>query len=179
MKSLVRRRIRVTGIVQGVGFRPFVYAAAVRRKLTGFVENDSQGVAIEIEGDEAQIADFLNELRENPPPLASIDGIESLEIPPLGSDAFAIHVSHSLAGESTPVPPDIAVCEDCLVELFDPQNRRYRYPFLNCTNCGPRFTIIQDLPYDRPATTMASFRMCAACEREYHDPLDRRFHAQP
>lgn len=176
---IVRQRIRITGVVQGVGFRPYVYATALRHGLAGFVANDSAGVLIEVEGRETTVADFIHALGENPPPLSRIESTQVEEITPSGEAGFSIQHSHPIAGENTPVPPDIATCHDCLKELFDPADRRYRYPFINCTNCGPRFTIIQDLPYDRPQTTMAKFPMCAACAREYHDPLNRRFHAQP
>ncbi len=179
MPSNIRKQIRITGVVQGVGFRPFVYALALRFRLGGFVANDSAGVRIEAEGASEALDKFLSALRDELPPLASIDSLESAEIAPLGDAAFTIHHSHSIVGENTPVPPDIATCPDCLAELFDPANRRYRYPFINCTNCGPRFTIIRELPYDRPLTTMSGFPMCPACEAEYTNPLDRRFHAQP
>ncbi len=177
--GIVRRRIRVTGVVQGVGFRPFVHAMAARYDVAGFVANDSAGVLIEAEGRPDAIAGFQQTLQEKLPPLARIESFESLEIPSVGETAFVIHASHVVAGGDTPVPPDISICPECLTELFDPTNRRYRYPFINCTNCGPRFTIIRELPYDRSATTMASFPMCTACALEYHDPQNRRFHAQP
>ncbi len=167
------------GVVQGVGFRPCVYALAMRHGLAGSVANDSQGVVIEAEGPSSAVSKFIRDLRDSPPPLARIDALEIHDIEPTGNGGFRILESRNLAGGSTPVPSDIATCAECLAELFDPADRRYRYPFLNCTNCGPRFTIIEDLPYDRAATTMAAFKMCAACEREYREPLDRRFHAQP
>jgi hydrogenase maturation protein HypF len=175
----VRRRLVVRGIVQGVGFRPFVYGLAVRHQLAGFVGNDSQGVFIEVEGPPAAIDAFIGELRANPPPLASIESIASEALPPKGETAFVIVASAQQAGASTSISPDVAICADCLRELFDPNDRRYRYPFINCTNCGPRFTIIRDIPYDRAQTTMASFAMCPRCAAEYHDPNNRRFHAQP
>ena len=175
----VRRRLVVRGIVQGVGFRPFVYGLAVRHQLAGFVGNDSQGVFIEVEGPPAAIDAFIGELRANPPPLASIESIASEALPPKGETAFVIVASAQQAGASTSISPDVAICADCLRELFDPSDRRYRYPFINCTNCGPRFTIIRDIPYDRAQTTMASFAMCPRCAAEYHDPNNRRFHAQP
>lgn len=167
----------MTGIVQGVGFRPHVYSLAVRLGLAGFVANDSGGVTIEVEGE--RLDEFEGELRAHPPPQALIDGWWSTVLPACDALGFAIHESEPPAEESTPVSPDLATCGECLADLFDPANRRYRYPFLNCTNCGPRFTITRSTPYDRPLTTMGSFRMCQACEREYHDPADRRFHAQP
>ena len=174
-----RRRFEITGIVQGVGFRPFVYNLAREHRLTGSVWNHSSGVTIEAEGDASALDRFAGDLIARLPPVASIDEIRSSEIACIGDSAFAILSSESAEFQSTPVPPDIATCDDCLRELRDPADRRFQYPFLNCTNCGPRFTIIRDLPYDRPATTMAAFRMCPACEAEYHDPANRRFHAQP
>jgi hydrogenase maturation protein HypF len=142
----VRRRLVVRGIVQGVGFRPFVYGLAVRHQLAGFVGNDSQGVFIEVEGPPDAIDAFIGELRANPPPLASIESIASEALPPKGETAFVIVASAQQAGASTSISPDVAICADCLRELFDPSDRRYRYPFINCTNCGPRFTIIRDIP---------------------------------
>lgn len=174
-----RWRLKITGIVQGVGFRPFVYSLATRHALTGFVLNNSGGVTIEIEGPQAELEAFASELKNNPPPLAVIETFAVKAVSPGGSQRFEIHLSEAVSGESTPISPDIATCDACSRELADPADRRYRYPFLNCTDCGPRFTIIRDIPYDRPLTTMAGFKMCPACEREYHDPLNRRFHAQP
>lgn len=169
----------MTGIVQGVGFRPHVYGLAARLGLAGFVANDSRGVTVEVEGLPEALDNFERELRTHPPPQAAIDGWEAETAAATGAESFEIRDSAAVAGESTPVSPDLATCPECLAELFDAANRRYRYPFLNCTNCGPRFTIVRDVPYDRPLTTMAAFRMCPACEREYHDPANRRFHAQP
>jgi hydrogenase maturation protein HypF len=174
-----RRRFEVTGIVQGVGFRPFVYNLAREHALCGAVHNHTAGVTIEAEGDPEALARFERDLIERRPPLAFIDELTSSEIPCQGSTDFVIRISESAEARSTPVPPDIATCDDCLREFNDPNDRRFHYPFLNCTNCGPRFTIIRDLPYDRPATTMAAFQMCPQCEAEYHDPTNRRFHAQP
>jgi hydrogenase maturation protein HypF len=174
-----RRRIEITGIVQGVGFRPFVYNLAREHRLTGSVHNHSSGVTIEAEGETEALQRFRDDLLTRLPPLAVVDEVASSEIPCAGDTDFVILASATAASESTPVSPDIATCEDCLRELNDPADRRYRYPFLNCTNCGPRFTIIRDLPYDRAATTMAAFPMCAECEAEYSDPGNRRFHAQP
>ncbi len=174
-----RRRLIVRGIVQGVGFRPFVFGLAQRLALAGHVGNDSGGVFIEVEGAPDALAAFLHELRANPPPLAMVDSIEVEDVPALGESAFVIVESTTRADANTSISPDVCICDDCLRELFDPADRRYRYPFINCTNCGPRFTIIQDIPYDRPLTTMSAFPMCPACAREYHDPTDRRFHAQP
>jgi len=172
-------RIHITGIVQGVGFRPFVYNLAVRLGLTGWVKNTSAGVEIEVDGEPAVVQDFLQRLRSEAPPLARIDSLHVSFGPPNGFQTFEIRHSQAIPSAFQPISPDVAICRDCLRELFDPADRRYRYPFINCTNCGPRFTIIRNIPYDRPQTTMAAFPMCPACEREYHHPADRRFHAQP
>ena len=177
--SVARRRIIVQGIVQGVGFRPFVYGQALRLGLVGYVRNDSGGVTIEVEGEGAAIERFERALAETPPPLARIDGITTELVPALGDTAFVIAGSKAGAERRALIAPDVATCPDCLLELFDPHDRRYRYPFINCTNCGPRFTIVEDVPYDRGKTTMRAFPMCPACQAEYDNPLDRRFHAQP
>ncbi len=174
-----RRRLTVTGVVQGVGFRPFVYGLAQEHGLTGFVGNDSQGVFIEVEGPPQALDAFRRALEEQAPPLAHIEGVAVEAIPARHDATFTIVHSQAQPAASTLVSPDVCICDDCLGELFDPQDRRYRYPFINCTNCGPRFTIIRDIPYDRPLTTMADFVMCPACQAEYDDPGDRRFHAQP
>jgi hydrogenase maturation protein HypF len=176
-----RRRLRVCvrGVVQGVGFRPFVYTAAASLGLSGSVRNDSAGAIIEVEGDASSIDDFLHRLRAGPPPLAIIESIVTEQIPVIGGTAFKIADTSRSGTGRTLVSPDVAMCADCAAELRDPTNRRYRHPFVNCTNCGPRFTIIGSLPYDRATTTMAAFEMCADCAREYADPADRRFHAQP
>jgi hydrogenase maturation protein HypF len=180
MLGLVTRHvIAIEGIVQGVGFRPFVYREATARELRGFVRNDAAGVTIEVEGEEAAVADFLSALRRGGPPLATITSIEARTTEPAGYDRFEIVESQAGADRTALVSPDIATCDACLAELFDPADRRYRYPFLNCTDCGPRFTIVRRVPYDRPNTTMRDFVMCSACQREYDDPTDRRFHAQP
>ncbi len=176
---MVRKRLYVTGVVQGVGFRPFVYSLAARHSLTGTVGNTSSGVVIEIQGPAEAAGAFVDRLRASPPPLAVVDSFSVEDIEAKPEIGFVIIESRSQPAASTPISPDIAACEDCLRELFDPSDRRYRYPFINCTNCGPRFTIIQDMPYDRPFTTMRAFPMCDACEGEYHDPSNRRFHAQP
>ncbi|NMC78929.1 MAG: carbamoyltransferase HypF [Chloroflexi bacterium] len=175
----VGQKIWVRGIVQGVGFRPFVYTQALQHHLSGWVRNTSSGVEIQVDGTRQNIQAFLEALHNNPPPLARIDQITAEECPPNGGSSFEIITSQSEAGQFIPISPDVSICEDCQRELFDPNDRRYRYPFINCTNCGPRFTIIKDIPYDRPNTTMASFAMCPECQAEYDDPLDRRFHAQP
>jgi hydrogenase maturation protein HypF len=179
MANSQRWRLKVSGVVQGVGFRPFVYSLARRYDLAGFVGNNSSGVVIEIEGDSHALEDFRRALVNQPPPLAHIEAVNAEPLSINGVPGFSIHASDAVAGLSTPISPDIATCGACLKELFDPADRRYRYPFINCTNCGPRFTIVRDIPYDRPFTTMAAFPMCANCNAEYHDPLNRRFHAQP
>ncbi|MDD5338535.1 MAG: carbamoyltransferase HypF [Dehalococcoidales bacterium] len=177
--TLSLSRVSVRGVVQGVGFRPFVYQLASRHNLRGWVCNTSEDVKIEVEGDAKNIAQFVKDLRENAPPMAHIEGIEAAPGTPQHFDGFEIRDSVAEAGKYQLVSPDIATCPDCLKEIFNPKDRRYRYPFTNCTNCGPRFTIIKDIPYDRPNTTMHRFKMCPACRKEYNDPLDRRFHAQP
>ncbi|MBW3623653.1 MAG: carbamoyltransferase HypF, partial [Armatimonadetes bacterium] len=167
------------GTVQGVGFRPFVRRLADRHGLAGWVLNRSGDVEIEVEGPPTSLDSFLHSLTAESPPLARIETVSSVETKPMGGSCFNIRDSFSVPGESQPVPPDVAPCEDCLRELFHPEDRRYRHPFINCTNCGPRFTLIQGVPYDRERTTMAEFAMCAACRAEYNDPEDRRYHAQP
>ena len=176
---LIRRQIRVRGIVQGVGFRPFVYNLARELGLTGYVFNSSAGVTAEIEGAGDSIQKFQDTLQHRPPPLALIAEVAVIDVDPLGDDDFVIWPSHPEAGEFVLVSPDMATCDDCWRDFGDPANRRFGYPFTNCTNCGPRYTIIQDTPYDRPMTTMSSFRMCELCQAEYDDPANRRFHAQP
>ncbi|MDQ1494485.1 MAG: hydrogenase maturation protein HypF, partial [Actinomycetota bacterium] len=175
----IRRLIRVRGVVQGVGFRPFVFRLATGLGLAGLVGNDAEGVFVEVEGDSEAIADFERRLVRDPPVLARIDTVVVGPVDVLGEQTFRIVESRAGAAVQTFVPPDIAVCDDCRREMFDPLDRRYRYPFINCTNCGPRFTITVRLPYDRPNTTMAAFSLCAPCAAEYDDPADRRFHAQP
>jgi hydrogenase maturation protein HypF len=175
----IRQRLTVTGVVQGVGFRPFVHRMATQLALTGFVGNDSGAVFVEVQGDRLRVNEFGRRLRAEAPPLARISGVWVDDVAAVPGSGFSIVESRTVAGATTPIPADIAVCDDCLAELFDPGDRRYRHPFVTCTNCGPRFTIIEKLPYDRPATTMAGFAMCAGCAAEYHDPTDRRFHAQP
>jgi hydrogenase maturation protein HypF len=174
-----RWRFHLQGVVQGVGFRPYVYGLAQLFGLAGFVSNNSAGVIIEIEGDAATLAAFQQALISELPPLAHVDAVEQVEINPLGENSFRILESTVESGATTLISPDLCICDDCLRELFDPNDRHYRYPFINCTNCGPRFTIIRALPYDRPNTTMADFALCPTCESEYRNPLDRRFHAQP
>ena len=181
MSDRIRLGLRVEGVVQGVGFRPFVYSLATGLGLAGLVGNDVDGVFAEVEGDAEAVSKFLMLLKPQAPPLATIEHVSTRRLAPTGAAGFVI--APSLPGgqrqRRTLVPADSATCADCLRELADPANRRYRYPFINCTNCGPRFTIVRDVPYDRPLTTMSGFVMCAACATEYHDPADRRFHAQP
>lgn len=171
--------VAVDGVVQGVGFRPYVHQLATSLNLRGLVRNDSAGVLVELEGDHAAIGRFLQVLRAAPPPLAAIDTISVLPGRSGSYAGFTIAASDLRPIASTPISPDVATCADCLQELLDPANRRYRYPFINCTHCGPRFTVVHAAPYDRARTSMAQFVMCDACRREYEDPGDRRFHAQP
>ncbi len=175
----IRLQIKVNGIVQGVGFRPFVSRLAIEFGLTGFVRNSQAGVEIEVEGGKNHVEDFANGLREKSPPLSEIIRIETSPLKILHSKQFEIISSSEEIGNQTLISPDAAICDDCLKEMFDPANRRYLYPFINCTNCGPRLTIIENIPYDRKYTTMNKFEMCEECSKEYHDPHDRRFHAQP
>ncbi len=172
-------RVAVWGVVQGVGFRPFVYRLAHQYSLQGWVRNTSGNVEIEVEGDEKNIRGFLTDLETKVPPMAHIEKVEVSFFPAKDTGGFEILTSQSEAGQYQLVSPDIATCEDCRRELFCSTDRRYRYPFTNCTNCGPRFTIIEDIPYDRAKTTMHQFKMCFQCQQEYDDPLNRRFHAQP
>src|SRR5215203_5858002 len=172
-------RVHITGIVQGVGFRPFVYNLATRLNLNGWVKNTSAGVDIEVDGERDSLDLFLQQLRDEAPALSHIDEFSTSFQAASGFRSFEILHSEAVEGAFQPISPDVATCSDCLRELFDPHDRRYRYPFINCTNCGPRYTIIKDIPYDRPQTTMSEFPLCPACQREYEDPSDRRFHAQP
>lgn len=167
------------GIVQGVGFRPFVYRLAHTLDLKGFVLNQSEGVMIEIEGAPVAVQTFAEKLCSDAPPLADVQDVSMIEIPVVGEPDFSILRSLEEPGKFALVPPDVGTCDDCVRDFSDPHNRRFGYPFTNCTNCGPRYTIIQDIPYDRAKTTMSGFAMCAACQAEYDDPLNRRFHAQP
>ncbi len=175
----IRTAVRVEGIVQGVGFRPFVYSLATGLGLGGLVGNDSDGVFAEVEGPPAAVETFLRTLARDAPPLARIERITTTAMRPHGTASFSIAPSEPGRQRRTLVSADTATCADCLAELADPADRRFGYPFINCTNCGPRFTIVRDVPYDRPLTTMAGFAMCDRCAAEYHDPADRRFHAQP
>jgi hydrogenase maturation protein HypF len=175
------RHIHVSGVVQGVGFRPFIYTLAIRYRLAGWVRNTSAGVDIEVAGDLPALDDFTRAITAEAPALSRIESVISEAIPVNGDGFTHFEIRHSAAveGQYQPISPDVATCDDCLAEVRDASDRRYRYAFTNCTNCGPRFTIIQDIPYDRPKTTMAKFEMCPDCQLEYDDPLNRRFHAQP
>jgi hydrogenase maturation protein HypF len=175
----VRRRIQITGVVQGVGFRPYIYRLANECGLAGQVLNDSAGVDIEVQGPPSAIEGFLSRLQPEAPPLSRIVTFDVSEIPVNGDSEFRIVQSHGTKEQKVLISPDVAICSDCLREMFDPADRRYKYPFINCTNCGPRFTIVRDIPYDRPLTSMSVFPMCPKCQREYDDPTNRRFHAQP
>ncbi|HEV7904082.1 MAG TPA: carbamoyltransferase HypF [Pyrinomonadaceae bacterium] len=180
LSRIVRVQLLVRGIVQGVGFRPYVYSLARRNALRGQVLNNSTGVLIDVEGEERDIERFVDELTLNPPPLSQIESIQRHDDPAAASfQDFRIVESASEGMTRAAVSADVATCADCLRELFDAQDRRHRYPFINCTNCGPRFTIVEGIPYDRARTTMRDFEMCAACRAEYENPLDRRFHAEP
>lgn len=175
----LRRRLFITGVVQGVGFRPYVYRLAIKRNLAGFVRNTSSGVEIEIEGDPSAIDSFANALPGQGPPSMRIAAIQQMDLSPVDEKSFVILESEAGQNSFTLVPPDISVCDACLAETRDPGNRRFEYPFTNCTNCGPRYSIIVEIPYERSQTTMSEFLMCDACRREYEDPAGRRFHAQP
>ncbi len=175
----VRKGVDVSGIVQGVGFRPFIYRLATGLSLSGTIRNTAAGVAIEVQGKSEAVDAFLERLPQEAPRLARIIDVAVRELPCNHDRQFRILASQTGAAHQALISPDVAVCDECLRELFDPTDRRYRYPFINCTNCGPRFTIVRDIPYDRPRTSMAPFRMCPACQREYDDPTNRRFHAQP
>ena len=171
--------LHVTGVVQGVGFRPFVYKLAMRHGISGWVKNTSEGVFAHAEGEPERLAAFVRAIRDEAPPMAVINAVHATDVVAEGRQGFAIVESESIEGTMTLVSPDIATCADCAAELRDPADRRFGYPFTNCTNCGPRFTIIEDVPYDRPMTTMRDFPLCDECAAEYSDPADRRFHAQP
>ena len=177
--NVQRLKISVRGVVQGVGFRPFIYRLATELGLNGWVLNSAQGVFIEVEGVRDVLSQFLLRIDREKPVRASIQSLESSLLDAVGYDRFEISHSEQIGPKTVLVLPDIATCSDCLREIMEPNDRRYRYPFTNCTNCGPRFTIVEALPYDRPNTSMKRFEMCADCYREYCDPMDRRFHAQP
>ena len=175
----VRRRITLRGAVQGVGFRPFVYRQATALGLVGWVLNSTAGLTVEAEGEACDVATLIGALRRSPPPHARVDGLSIRSLAPRGEAAFTVRTSSRRGQRGTQVLPDLATCQDCLAELFDPADRRHRYPFINCTQCGPRYSIIADIPYDRSRTSMRHFPMCVACRAEYGDPSDRRFHAEP
>ncbi len=175
----INKRVLVQGIVQGVGFRPTVYGYAQKHGLTGWILNSAHGVEIEVHGDPQRLDAFLQELREKPPLMAQIDAFEVSDVPAKQYKSFQIIASQDNPADFLPISPDLDVCPECLRDLFDPANRRYHYPFINCTNCGPRFSIVKTIPYDRPNTSMSGFPLCPDCAKEYHDPSDRRFHAQP
>lgn len=174
-----RKRITIRGVVQGVGFRPHIYKLAGLHSIDGWVKNDASGVTIEAEGAPAAVEAFIKDIKRKKPAASRVDSVSASEIKPAGGRGFTIAKSGGRAPSAAMIPADLALCPDCRGELLDPCDRRYLYPFTNCTNCGPRFTIVRSVPYDRPATTMAGFRMCPACRAEYGNPLDRRFHAQP
>ncbi len=176
---VINKRIHITGIVQGVGFRPTVYNLAKRYSLAGWVLNNAHGVEIELHGSEVNVQAFIKDLQQNPPPLAVIDSFTVDDSENQVFVGFQIRHSEDDPADFLPVSPDLNICPDCHRELFDPSNRRYRYPFINCTNCGPRFSIVTGIPYDRPNTSMAGFALCPDCSKEYQDPSNRRFHAQP
>ncbi len=176
---MARRRLRVAGTVQGVGYRPFVYRHAVALGLAGHVSNDTEGVLVEVEGPPERLDELARVLADEAPPLALVASVVSTPLAPTGESGFGIVESRADGAPAVPVSVDVATCANCLREIDDPADRRFGYPFTNCTDCGPRYTIIRSIPYDRPTTTMAGFTMCSACEAEYHDPADRRFHAQP
>jgi len=178
-ETIAAKQIRVKGIVQGVGFRPYVYQLAGRFKLCGHVANTAAGVRIHVEGPPTDIAAFLASIPAEAPPLAQITDVDAADAPTEGFQGFEIIASRDDSAKSALISPDVAICDDCLEEMLSPRDRRFRYPFINCTNCGPRYTIIDDIPYDRPQTSMASFPMCPRCQAEYDDPANRRFHAQP
>ncbi|MBN2512567.1 MAG: carbamoyltransferase HypF, partial [Sedimentisphaerales bacterium] len=182
MSQQKRLQIKLTGQVQGVGCRPFVYNFARKLRLTGFVQNDTQGVLIEIQGENTTVDTFIHNLQSSPnrPTLFLIDSFTSIELPVHENEqAFTIQASSTANSPTSRLCPDIAICPDCLAEMNTPSDFRYRYPFINCTQCGPRYSIIKTIPYDRPNTTMAGFEMCPRCRTQYGDAADRRFHAQP
>lgn len=174
-----RRRFDVSGVVQGVGSRPFVYSAAAELELTGTVHNDVAGVVIDVEGLPERLIEFDRRLTDAHPPLAVVESVVVTDLEPRGGTGFTFGASAVSGGQRTFASSDVATCDECVAELRNPKDRRFRHPFITCTNCGPRFTIITDLPYNRASTTMVHFPMCEACRHEYEVPADRRFHAQP
>ncbi len=179
VKKKNARKIEVNGVVQGVGFRPFLFALAGKYNLTGEVANTDTGVCLVVEGEPVDIEQFMADMIGKKPPLSDITQIKDSTADLVGFESFTIVKSRAAGHRSALVSPDVTVCKDCLSELYDPEDRRFEYPFINCTNCGPRYTIIQDIPYDRPKTSMKNFKFCKACQKEYDNPMDRRFHAQP
>ena len=177
--AYIASQLDISGVVQGVGFRPFLFSLAARHKIAGEVSNTASGVKALVEGDPRDLARFVEEITARSPLLARVDAVKKTPMPVRGVTDFQIIASRAGVGRATLISPDVSVCRDCLEELYDPRDRRFGYPFINCTNCGPRFTIIEDVPYDRPQTAMKHFVMCPACQAEYDDPSDRRFHAQP
>ena len=178
-KIIVSKRFEISGVVQGVGFRPFLFGLAHAHGLVGQVSNTPTGVSVLVEGGGEALESFVRDIGEKSPLLARVTGIESQELPVRGFSCFEIVKSLSSTHRNTLISPDVSICEDCLAEMNDLTDRRFEYPFINCTNCGPRYTIIEDVPYDRPKTSMKGFTMCRDCQEEYDNPLDRRFHAQP
>ena len=176
---VIAKRLEISGVVQGVGFRPFLYSLAGKYQLKGEVSNTSGGVVVLVEGSDEAIGRFVVDIREKSPLLAAVTGLKTVDVEPKPFLSFQIVESRASNSRATLISPDVTVCEDCLLEMKDPADRRFEYPFINCTNCGPRFTIIEDIPYDRPKTSMKGFQMCPACRAEYDDPMNRRFHAQP
>src|SRR3990172_2658601 len=174
-----RIRVCIRGAVEGVGFRLFIYRLATELQLPGWVSNTAQGVFMEVEGEKPALDRFVLRIQSEKPPRSSIQSLEFSFLDPVGFKVFEIHESEDKGTKSVIVLPDIATCPECLAEILDSTNRRFQYPFTNCTNCGPRFSIIESLPYDRPNTSMKRFALCPACQKEYDDPADRRFHAQP
>ncbi|HGY12465.1 MAG TPA: carbamoyltransferase HypF, partial [Desulfobacterales bacterium] len=176
---ILAKRLEISGVVQGVGFRPFLFALAKKYYLKGEVSNTSGGVLVIVEGPPDNIERFINDIYHKNPLLSSVTKVESFDAGLQNFSLFQIVKSRVSDSRTTLISPDVSICPDCLAEMKDPGDRRYGYPFINCTNCGPRYTIIEDIPYDRPKTAMKQFKMCTACQKEYDDPLDRRFHAQP
>lgn len=174
-----RYLIEVRGLVEGVGFRPFVYRTAIRYGLKGYVRNDSTGVFIEVEGKEKELNSFIQSLKDDKPRASEIHFINVKELEPLGYDSFKIEKSSGSDEKLPVIPPDLGICDECKSELLSPNDKRYYYPFINCTECGPRFSIVKDVPYDRINTSMSVFKMCEYCKNEYEDIMNRRFHAQP
>ena len=172
-------RLELQGAVQGVGFRPFVYRLATGLGLTGWVCNTGRGVVIEVEGQRAMLDDFLDRIESEKPSAAYIQSVDWISVHPVNDDQFTISSSEPSQDSTVWISPDLATCAECRIEIMDPNNRRYQYPFTNCTGCGPRYSIMQSLPYDRPHTSMSLFVMCDLCQAEYENPENRRFHAQP